>query len=277
MIRRCLCVVAAGSLGVLGGCEALDIDPNAEGQGLLELLMAPKPLTATLADAQDPFDPDRRARGMLALSMTSAGGDPAYVSLYAENMEDADPSVRAAACKALGRHGRPEHAPMIIKALTTDADPGVRREAARSLQRIHSPEAVEPLLATLRAPEAVSSRTRSEDSAEVRAEAALALAQYRDRKVLQGLTAALADQRLTVNRNALVALKTLTGQDFGYERQAWTAWLRDAQDPFAGATLFEYPAYNRDKSFIEHFPFVPRPPNEPTTTPSGMPLNLEAR
>lgn len=277
MKQRCLVLLFTGAAATLGGCEALDIDPNAEGQGLLELMLAPKPLTATLAEAQDPFDPDRRARGMLALSMTSAGGDPAYVSLYAENMEDPDPSVRAAACKALGRHGRPEHAPIILKALSTDSDPGVRREAARSLQRIHNPDAIEPLLATLRAPELLSARGKGEDVAEVRAEAALALAQYRERKVLQGLIAALAEQRLTVNRNALVALKTLTGQDFGYERQVWSAWLKDAPDPFAGATLFEYPAYTRDKTFFEHFPFVPRPPNEPSTTPSGMPLSPEPR
>ena len=271
-MRTRVTVLAAALVAAMGGCEALDIDPNAEGEGLLELMFAPRPLSATLADAQDPFDADRRARGMLALAMTPAGGDPAYVSLYAENAEDPDASVRAAACKALGRHGRPEHAPLLIKALTSDPDAGVREEAARSLQRIHSPEAVEPLLAAVRQPESTGAISRVEDSAEVRAEAALALAQYRDKRVLQGLFGALNDQRLAVNRNALVALRVLTGQDFGYDRQVWSAWLEKTTDPFAGATVFEYPAYARDKTFIEHSPFTSRPPNEPSTTPAGLPL-----
>jgi hypothetical protein len=269
---RRLALVAVGIAAlILPGCGSLDIDPNAEGEGLLELLFSPRPLTNIVNDAQDPFDADRRARGMLALSLTSAGGDPAYVSLYAENLADADPSVRAAACKALGRHGRPEHVPLLVKALTADADAGVRQEAARSLQRLHSPEAIDPLLATIRLPEVA--KAKWEEDAEVRAQAALALGQYREPKVLQGLVAALNDQRLAVNRNALASLRTLTGQDFGYDRVQWSVWLKDAQAPFAGGTVFEYPAYSRPKTLVEYFPFTTKPPNEPSATPAGMPLD----
>jgi len=266
-----LWVASFGAAAVfLGGCSSLDIDPNAEGDGILELMFSPRPLSNIVNDAQDPFDPDRRARGMLALSTAQAGGDPVYVSLYVENVEDPDPSVRAAALKALGRHGNAEHTAIMTKALTTDRDPGVRQEAARSLQRVHNPEAIEPLLATIRLPDVAKGQW--EEDAEVRAQAALALAQYREQKVLQALVSALYDPRLAVNRNALVSLRTLTGQDFGYERLTWAKWIKESSAPFAGGTVFEYPAYSRSKSFIEYLPFVSKPPNEPSTTPAGMPL-----
>ena len=255
---------------LLGGCSSLDIDPNAEGDGILELMFAPRPLSNIVNDAQDPFDPDRRARGMLALSTTQAGSDPVYVSLYIENVEDPDPSVRAAALKALGRHGTAEHTAIMTKAMATDRDPGVRQEAARSLQRVHNPEAIEPLLAAIRLPDVAKGQW--EEDAEVRAQAALALAQYREQKVLQALISALYDPRLSVNRNALVSLRILTGQDFGYERLAWANWIKETANPFAGATVFEYPAYSRPKSLVEYLPFVTKPPNEPSTTPAGMPL-----
>lgn len=269
-MQRLWAGVFGASAIFLGGCSSLDIDPNAEGDGILELMFAPRPLSNIVNDAQDPFDPDRRARGMLALSTAQVGGDPVYVSLYVENVEDPDPSVRAAALKALGRHGNAEHAAIMTKALTTDRDPGVRQEAARSLQRVHSPEAIEPLLATIRLPDVAKGQW--EEDAEVRAQAALALAQYREQKVLQALVSALYDPRLAVNRNALVSLRTLTGQDFGYERLTWAAWIKETPTPFAGGTVFEYPAYSRPKSFIEYLPFVSKPPNEPSTTPAGMPL-----
>lgn len=267
------CVLLSGlsiSVLLLGGCSSLDIDPNAEGDGILELMFAPRPLSNIVNDAQDPFDPDRRARGMLALSTTQAGSDPVYVSLYIENVEDPDPSVRAAALKALGRHGTAEHTPIMTKAMATDRDPGVRQEAARSLQRVHNPEAIEPLLAAIRLPDVAKGQW--EEDAEVRAQAALALAQYREQKVLQALISALYDPRLSVNRNALVSLRILTGQDFGYERLAWANWIKETANPFAGATVFEYPAYSRPKSLVEYLPFVTKPPNEPSTTPAGMPL-----
>lgn len=272
-MTRILPLLALFSCAALGGCGGLEVDSNAQGDGLFDILFTPRQLTDIVADAQDPFDPDRRARGMLALSTTSAGSDPAYVSLYVENMRDPDASVRAAACKALGRHGSAEHLPLIIDTLTNDKDVGVRVQAATTLQRIHGPEAIEPLLACIRQPEGASSRIKVEEFSEVRAAAALALGQYRDQKVLQGLVAALNDQRLAVNRSALTALRTLTGQDFGYDARPWADWLKNNPKPFAAATVFEYPSYSRDRTWMEYLPFVPRPPNEPSATPAGMPIN----
>lgn len=255
---------------VLGGCSGFELNQNAQGDGLLDMLFSPPSAEEYLADAQDPYDADRRYRGTLKLASMSFGGEPVYVSLYAKNAEDDDASVRAAACKALGRHGGTEHGALLAK-LLRDPDSGVRLEAAKGLQRIHTPDSVEALLMATREPESVASGV-TEEEPEVRAEASLALAQYRERKVIQALIAALGDSRLAVNRNALISLRTLTGQDLGYDRGVWLEWLKDTKDPFAAAGIFQYPAYSREKWYIEYLPLVPKPPNESSSTPAGMPL-----
>ncbi len=268
---RAIGLAIIGLLGpVLGGCSGIELDPNAKGDGIFDLMFSQPTAEAYLADAEDPFDADRRYRGTLKLSSFNFGGEPVYVSLYAKNAEDEDASVRAAACKALGRHGGTEHGPLLAK-LLRDPDAGVRLEAAKGLQRIHAPESTDALLVASREPESVRAGVTEEDP-EVRAEAALALAQYRELKVLQGLIGALSDSRLAVNRNALLSLRVLTGQDLGYSRGEWLDWLKNTKDPFAAAAMFEYPAYSRERWYIEYLPFVPRPPNENSSTPAGMPL-----
>lgn len=257
--------------GLLGGCSIADqIDPNAKGDGLIELLLSPKPVTGTVADAQDPYDADKRTRGTLGLSMTTAGNNPVFVALYATNAKDSEPSVRAAAARALGRHGGPEQASLLIE-LLRDADSGVREEACRALQRIYDPTAVDPLLAATREPEGAK---QGEEESKVRAQAALALAQYRERRVVQGLIGALSDASLSVNRNALTALRTLTGQDLGYDQRRWLAWAKDTTEPFAGAVVFQFPTYSRAPLFYERLPlpFITPPPNEPSGPPAGIPL-----
>lgn len=259
------------SVGMLGGCSlADDIDPNTPGDGLLELLLAPKPMIGTVVDAQDPYDADKRTRGTLGLSMNAGGGDPVFVALYATNAKDAEPSVRAASARALGRHGGPEQASLLID-LLTDTDAGVREEAARALQRIHDAAAIDPLLAAMREPEGTRP---GEDESKVRAQAALALSQYRERRVVQGLIGGLADTSLSVNRNSLAALRTLTGQDLGYDQRRWLEWTRETSDVFAGSVVFHFPAYSRELWLYERLPlpFVKAPPNEPTGAPAGMPL-----
>ena len=263
---------ALGLMGlvVVTGCTGLSVDPNNPDESLFSLLGSKRSPQDLVVDAQNPFDADKRHQGTLGLSMQDFGGETAYVAIYAENAEDADASVRAAACRALGRHGRPEHGAILVKGLR-DKNGAVRRECARSLQRIHAPEAIDPLLAALREPDAAVN-TPGEEEADVRAEAALALGQYAERRVIQGLIGALGDPRLAVNRNTLVALRVLTGQDLGYDRRAWLAWLGESKDPFLARGVFVYPAYSRSKDWLEYFPFMPQPPNEEPTTPVGLPL-----
>ncbi len=272
-MNRALCLATLGTIALtLPGCTGLQADPNNPSESVLDLLFAEPNFANIAANAQDPFDSDNRFRGTLQLSVSPAGSDPVNVALYAANSEDEEASVRAAACRALGRHGSPEHVPLLVRRLT-DADVGVRKEAARALQRIHSPAAIDPLLTALREP-GLTRRAGGEVDPDVRAEAAIALAQYRRPDVLQGLIEALGDSRLAVNHNALESLRVTTGQDFGYDRAAWLAWLQGRREPFAAGSLFTFPAYSRDLWIIERLPFIPKPVNESSSTPAGMPLTI---
>ncbi len=76
---------------------------------------------------------------------------------------------------------------------------------------------------------------------------------------------------MIVNQTTLSSLKTLTGQDFGVDRRAWAKWVRDTREPFAARTAYVYPAYTRDKTWLEYLPFISGPPNEVASTPVGMP------
>ena len=224
-----------------------------------------------MRDATDPYDADKRYRGTLALAMRDFASEPVYLKLFTDNIKDRDSSVRAAAARALGAHGGPEHAPLLIEALK-DTDVSVRAEAARGLQRLHSADAVDPLITHVREPVLVSASENAEPDSDVRAECASALGQYREPKVLSALIAALSDSRLQVNRNTLDALRTLTGQDFGYDRPAWQAWYDKTPQHFAAGRPYRYPAFKRDKTWIERLPFVSPPPNEESNTPAGMPI-----
>jgi hypothetical protein len=114
-------------------------------------------------------------------------------------------------------------------------------------------------------------RATSESDPQVRAEAAHALGQYPEPRVLQALIAGLDDVDLSVNRSALQALRTLTGQDLGLDRPAWVAWQQSTKTPFAARGIYLYPVFNRTKRIYEYIPFIPPPPNELEGTPTGLP------
>src|SRR5262249_27777046 len=137
-----------------------------------------------------------------------------------------------------------------------------RIEAARALQRLHNPVAVEPLLAALDMDKELEPR--------VRVEAASALSQYPESRVVDELIKSLRDDNLAVNRATQEALRTLTGQDFGFDRAAWQAWARGTPELFAARTVYVYPVFHRDKKWYEHIPLVPGPPNEQASIPAGL-------
>ena len=259
--QRGFCVLALClSAALLAGCEAMGIELKPGAKSILEVFAGPTPQDAAKW-AVDPFDPDKRYRGTLLLANAPFAGEPVYVQLFVDNVKDSDPGVRAAAARGLGTHGAPEHAPLLIERLE-DGDVGVRTEAARALQRIHSPSAIAPLIA----------RTRPVVEAEpqVRLEAANALGQYPENRVVEQLITALEDEDLAVNREAHYSLRTLTGQDFGLDRAQWFAWYGSNQNLFAARTVYVYPVYNRKKIWYEYVPFIPGPPNESASTPVGM-------
>ena len=248
---------------VLGGCGALDFDGAPEGSNSLLAVLRPPPPGLAARWAIDPDDPDKRYRGTLMLANAPFGGDELYLQLYRDAVTDPAPNVRAAGVRGLANHGTPDDAGLIVERLT-DEDRNVRLEAARGLQRLHNPVAIDGLIRAI-------DTDLGDTDADIRAEAADALGQYAERRVVLPLIGALADSSLVVNRNAERSLRTLTGQDFGFDRRAWADWYGSASEPFAGRSAYVYPVFWRPKRWWEHIPFVPPPPNEPEASPAGFP------
>jgi HEAT repeat protein len=251
-------------LAVLSGCLS---EETANEMASRESVLAPLFNNTTEFDAvvwaNDEYDADKRARGTAMLAFSPVGGKPDYVRiLYVRYLTDKDANVRAVAVTALGRHGSPDHVPLIVP-LLKDPSRSVRFAAACTLQRLHNPVAVTPLLDSL--------DPRTEPDGAIRAEVADALGQYAEPRVLDGLAAALDDSDIVVNQRALASLKTLTGQSLPADRRAWTRWLHTTTTPFAGRTTYFYPAYSRSRTLLEHIPFIPQPPNEVPGQPIGMP------
>ena len=236
------------------------------GDSLFELVGPPTPAQAAQW-AVDPNSPDNRQQGLLLLANAPFGGESVYMELYRIGLEDEDAAVRAAAIKAIGLHGGPREAELVLPLLTPQEDALVRREAARTMARIHLPEAVERLLALL--------DPRVEPDAEARALVAEALGQHREPRVVQGLIGALADRRLVVSDAAQRSLRTLTGRDLGPEPEPWLVWTERSTDWFAGAETFYYTVFQRDRWFIEYIIPWDEPPNEIPSTPAGLPIEAD--
>lgn len=256
---------------VSAGC-GLEVRPGA--RTLTEALAPPTPQEAALM-ALDENSADNRYRGTLMLANAPFGGEPVYIRMYEDYIDDPEPNVRLAAARALGNHGGPEHVSLLVTALR-DEEALVRLEAARALQRLHNPAAIEPLMErlekrlVLNERREVIARPDVEPNTDVRAEAANALGQYADRRVIDKLIEALNDRQLRVTHSALASLRTLTGQDFGLDRKAWADWVRETDNVFAARAAYVYPVYQRDRTILEYLPLIPPPPNEQASSPVGM-------
>lgn len=243
------------------GCDSFQ---NARGATSLFDLVKPETPEDAVEAALDQYDPDRRYRGTAELANAPFAGADAYLRLFEDAANDPDSGVRQVGVRALGIHGTPEHVPLLIERLS-DEEWLVRREAARSLQRLHGEEAVVPLTERL--------DPETETVADVRAEAAHALGQFPEQRVLQSLIQALGDPSLAVNHNTVLALEFLTGQNLGYEPADWLAWLDETDDPFAAGRVYTYPGFERDKLWFEYIPFLGDPPFEAESIPVGLGAN----
>ncbi len=254
--------VILGAMSVValaGGCKTGSAGAKAKSESVFEIFEPTTPQQAA-AWAVDPYDADSRQRGILLLANAPFGGEPVYVDLYEAALDDSDSGVRTAAVKALGLHGRPEHAEAIAAFLTDDSRI-LRWESATALQRLHNPDVIEELAERL--------DDEVEQEPEVRAAAATALGQYTQIRVVDALIGALDDPNLHVNRATQAALRTLTGQSLGDQVGPWVAWMRETDDPFAEGEPYEYPVFNRDRRFVEWvLPWL-EPPNEVAAAPAG--------
>jgi len=257
-IARGLVLTFLTGVLVQGGCAVTSMKPGA--RSIFEVFEQTDPAQAAVWSI-DPYDPDHRYRGTLLLANAPWANSPVYIKVFTDNVVDEDPGVRGAAIRGLANHGSPDLAPLVIARLN-DSDTGVRIEAARALQRLHHLDAVQALT------NALDPETETETA--VRAEAAEALGQYAQPGVVDALIKALDDQNLAINHATVNSLRTLTGQDFGYDRAEWAAWNKSEPRTFAARSVYMYPVFNRDKDWYEYLPFVSPPPNEATSTPAGL-------
>lgn len=261
------CIAALLAVAGLSGCDSMNTKAAEESGSIFGLLLPPSPADAARW-SQDPYDADRRFRGTNLLANATFGGEDVYVKMYAMKLgappadkPDSDPGVRGVAARALGMHGDPASADLILP-LLKESNRLVRLEAIRALQRIHNPKAVDALL--------VAVDYKQEFDQDVRSEAAIALGQYFQRRVLQVLVGALDDDYLAVTTNARRSLEVLTGQDFGENQPVWLDWIQKTDDVFAGRKPYLYPAFFRDPYWFEYLPFTGSAPNEISGTPVGM-------
>lgn len=260
-LRLVLAASTCSGLFVLIGCDSGQKQRVEESNSILGFLGETKPADAA-RDMVNPYDADKRFRGTTLIANAPFGGEDVYVKLYAEMVKsDPDVGVRAVAARALALHGGPEHAESIAR-LLKEKERLPRLEAARALQRLHNPKVIDDLVTAV--------DYRKEFDAEVRAQAAIALGQYAENKVVQALIAAVDDDSLSVSRAARGSLKTLTGEDLGEDIKPWLAWFNQTKTPFAGRTQYVYPVFSREKYWVEYLPFVQPPPNEIASVPAGM-------
>lgn len=212
----------------------------------------------------DTSDPDNRRMGTVLISNSPFGGADVYVTWYRDSVEaEPDPLVRAVSVSALGRHGKPDDAVVIALRLDRNKEDQfqVRWEAAKALQRLHNPAVVPALLATLR---------DDDEESDIRVAAAVALGQYPQDRVFQGLVAALDTPQLSINEAARQSLETLTGKDLGLEPAPWLHWYNGVANPFAGQKEYLYPTYQREETFLEKLAFWSKPVYEQPAPPAGL-------
>ena len=247
---------SAAMLWAVPGCDTIGQDLSS----FTEDLMPPTPTEAARIMI-DPNDPDNRRRGTLLIANSPFGGGEPYLNVYRDMaINERDPLAKAAALAALGRHGVPDDAPLIAVSLV-DENRQVRWAATQALQRIHNVAVVGDLLDVLR---------KVDEHADTRIAAAVAVGQYPQDRVFQGLISALDDRELALNLAAQGSLHTLTGEDFALEPSDWLAWYNNTAEPFARKQEYLYPTYQRDETWMERLTFWSTTTYEQPAPPAGL-------
>jgi HEAT repeat protein len=165
---------------------------------------------------------------VLAASSIAAhveAGDAGYTARKAElskalrdMLDDRSALVRQAAIDALATVEGPEATAVLVDRLR-DRDAWVRYAAAKALGRVGSPAAVEPLGAVL----------RQDESPDVRRAAARALEERKGEAAIYDLYLALSDPSPAVRFHAYLALRAITGKDYGLDARAWREVVPQSQ------------------------------------------------
>jgi len=161
--------------------------------------------------ALDNPDPDVRREGIDLLADKKWGRQEPYLAGYRVKLHnDRDPSVRAAAARALGRAGDPKYAIDLARALS-DKDTNVRWDVAAALDNVVSDEAIQ----------ALKTRATQDTSKDVRLCCTRALRHYPRTDVVKIYQLCLIDESFAVRHCAHQCLVEMTGEDKGDEPADW--------------------------------------------------------
>jgi hypothetical protein len=257
-MRTALIVVLLPGVLIASGCDTISSDFDSFTQSFVP----PSPAEAARW-AADPNDRENARRGTILLANAPWGGAEVYLRMYRLYAEDAlDPLVRAAALQALARHGDPSDAVLVSKSLASPFRQ-VRLAAMKALQRLHDPAAADAIWTRL---------VDANEDSDVRTEAAIALGQYPTPAVFNALVAALSQRDLAVNLAALDSLRTITGQDFGLDEDAWLRHMASAAKPLLDPPPYLYPTFVRDLDFWDRLMFWSPVVFERPDVPNGLQL-----
>ena len=177
--------------------------------------------------AKQLFDhnPDVRREAIYVVSDEGWGRRQPYTKYYAHmGTDDVDPTVRAAALRALNRSRAAEFGDAYITALADSSD-WVRLEAVKALANIPNDKAIMGLTKLL---------ANDQQQRDIRIAAADALREYKQSDVAQSLIRVLNDRDFGVAWQARTSLNLMTGKDYRYDAAAWLDYLTKNEKPFAG-------------------------------------------
>jgi HEAT repeat protein len=127
------------------------------------------------------------------------------------------PEDRAAAAFALGLIGDKASVQHLMDAVADNKIAMVRESACRALVRMGSPDSLPAVIKAI------------DRYPETRAELALQLRHWRDKRSIEALIELLRDPDKGVQDSAWDSLKILTGEAFGRDYEAWSSWWEVAK------------------------------------------------
>lgn len=176
------------------------------------------------AAMEDVKSPDTRRQGILQLAnYRFARTNPIYAKRWDQIASEpaADPTVRAAAMRAMNHARDKGHTQTFVDALG-DTDAAVRLEAAKALANLPNDAAVPKLIDHL----------QKDDNQDVRIACADALRLYKTAEVARALVGVLPERQFGVAFRARESLILMTGHNFRWDEGAWLDYFAKAQKPF---------------------------------------------
>lgn len=223
--RVWICLHVLLLMSIVCGCQSIQVeDDSGPVAKLIQKLLPedPSQKQQRLLNNLSSPDADLRREGVLMLGEGEPAGWEVTLEILAlMSKGDSEPQVRAAAVQVYSKLDQSETLCDVLTRAARDRSPLVRRECIEALRDRNDEESMDVLLGLL--------AHDPEDS--LRAEAAVALANYRYRKAVLGLAAALDDDEFAVLYRSRQSLGKLTGKDFQYDRSEWENWIYSAEDP----------------------------------------------